>query len=94
MSSLPAGLSPRGRLIVVGLGFDPISVSTVDLVFGGRTIAGTLTGSSIDNEDNCLQPGDGSRADDRGDADGSSPGRYERMMSGSRPRLRIVLTAN
>lgn len=94
MSSLPAGLSPRGRLIVVGLGFDPISVSTVDLVFGGRTIAGTLTGSSIDNEDNLafslatgvepmieVMPMD------------QAPAAYERMMSGA-ARLRIVLTAN
>ena len=92
MSSLPAGLSPRGRLVVVGVALDPISVSTVDLIFGGRTIAGTLTGSSIDNEDNLafglatgVQPMVEVMPMDQ------APAAYERMMDGA-ARLRIVLT--
>jgi propanol-preferring alcohol dehydrogenase len=52
MSPLVAGLALRGRLIVVGAAFDPLSVSTVELVFGGREIRGSLTGTPIQNEDN------------------------------------------
>ncbi len=51
MSPLIAGLKPRGQLLVVGVGTDPITVSAFDLVFGSRTIGGALTGSPIDNED-------------------------------------------
>ena len=94
MSTLPAGLAPRGRLIVVGVDLDPINVQSVDLVFGSRTITGTLTGSSIDNEDNLrfstaagIQPLiEVMPLDD-------APAAYERMMAGQ-ARLRIVLNPN
>lgn len=94
MSSLPAGLAPRGRLMVVGVALDPINVSTLDLTFGSRSITGSLTGSSIDNEDNLafsvatgVQPMIEVMPMDQ------APAAYERMMSGA-ARLRIVLTAN
>jgi len=52
MSPLLAGLAPRGQLIVAGAGGnDPIAVDPVPLLFGMRSIAGTMTGSSIDAED-------------------------------------------
>jgi D-arabinose 1-dehydrogenase-like Zn-dependent alcohol dehydrogenase len=52
MSPLLAGLAPRGQLVVAGAGGDePISVNPVPLLFGMRSIAGTMTGSSIDAED-------------------------------------------
>src|SRR6266404_2927846 len=52
MSPLLGGLAPRGQLIVAGAGGDePISVAPVPLLFGMRSIAGTMTGSSIDAED-------------------------------------------
>lgn len=51
MSALIPGLAPRGQLLVVGIGQDPLNVSTHDLVFGTRRISGSLTGSSIENED-------------------------------------------
>jgi D-arabinose 1-dehydrogenase-like Zn-dependent alcohol dehydrogenase len=38
--------------MVVGAAQDPVSVNTTDLVFGTRTISGSLTGSAIQNEDN------------------------------------------
>lgn len=50
MASLFGGLKPRGRMIVVGASAEPIEVNTSDLLFGTRSIAGSLTGSSIDNE--------------------------------------------
>ncbi|MFE4549389.1 MULTISPECIES: alcohol dehydrogenase catalytic domain-containing protein [unclassified Streptomyces] len=52
MTPLVTGLAPRGRMIVVGVGTDPISVSTPDLVLATRTITGSLTGTPVENEDN------------------------------------------
>jgi D-arabinose 1-dehydrogenase-like Zn-dependent alcohol dehydrogenase len=51
MSPLMGGLAPRGRMIVVGAGSDPIEVIPTQLVFGSRSVDGALTGSAIDNED-------------------------------------------
>ena len=52
MSPLLGGLAPRGQLIVAGAGGnEPISVAPVPLLFGMRSLAGTMTGSSIDAED-------------------------------------------
>ena len=51
MSALVDGLAPRGRMIVVGAGSDPIEVSPFQLLFGSRSVEGALTGSAIDNED-------------------------------------------
>ncbi len=57
MSPLVGGLAPRGQLIVAGAGGDePISVNPVPLRFGMRSIAGTMTGSSIDAEDTLSYP--------------------------------------
>jgi len=51
MGPLLGGLAPGGKLIVVAVPQDPIQVSAVPLVFGGRSIQGTLTGTPIDEED-------------------------------------------
>ena len=51
MSPLLEGLAPGGQLVVAGVGDEPISVNPVPLLFGTRSIAGTMTGSSIDAED-------------------------------------------
>ena len=52
MSPLLGGLAPRGQLIVAGaVGDEPISLAPVPLLFGMRSLAGTMTGSSIDAED-------------------------------------------
>ena len=91
MAGLVAGLQPRGRMVVVGASPEPIPVHTPDLIFGGRSIIGSLTGSAIDNEDNLafglahqiapmLEPLPFEKA----------PQAYERMMSG-RARFRVVL---
>jgi NADPH:quinone reductase-like Zn-dependent oxidoreductase len=52
MSALVDGLTVRGRMMVIGAAADPIEVSTGSLIFGGRTIEGSLTGTPADNEDN------------------------------------------
>jgi alcohol dehydrogenase, propanol-preferring len=48
---LVSGLSARGKLILVGVPGDPIQLNAFPLVFGGRSIYGSLTGTPIDNED-------------------------------------------
>jgi propanol-preferring alcohol dehydrogenase len=91
MSPLIAGLKPRGQMVVVGVGDDPIAVQTVDLTFGVRSLRGSLTGSSIDNEDNLqfsLEHGIRPMTEVMPLAE--APKAYEYMMSG-RPRFRVVL---
>jgi alcohol dehydrogenase, propanol-preferring len=52
MGPLVAGLAPRGRLVIVGVGDDgPIEVTAMDLVFGTRSIEGALTGSTMETGD-------------------------------------------
>ena len=51
LGPLVSGLSARGKLIVVGVPQDPIQLNAFPLVFGGRSIYGSLTGTPIDNED-------------------------------------------
>jgi D-arabinose 1-dehydrogenase-like Zn-dependent alcohol dehydrogenase len=51
MGSLVSGLAVRGKLIVVGVPQDQMQLSAWPLVFGGRSIYGSLTGTPIDNED-------------------------------------------
>ena len=51
MGPLVSGLAVRGKLIVVGVPGDQIQLSAFPLVFGGRSIYGSLTGTPIDSED-------------------------------------------
>jgi alcohol dehydrogenase, propanol-preferring len=51
MGPLVSGLSARGKLIVVGVPGDPMQLNAFPLVFGGRSIYGSLTGTPIDSED-------------------------------------------
>lgn len=78
-------------MVVVGAAPDPISVATPDLIFGARTVTGSLTGTSIENEDNLAF------SLDRGIRPmveilplAEAPKAYERMMSGA-ARFRVVL---
>src|SRR6478672_1700835 len=51
MGPLVSGLAVRGKLIIVGVPEDQIQLSAWPLVFGGRSIYGSLTGTPIDSED-------------------------------------------
>src|SRR6202158_2758892 len=51
MGTLVAGLAARGKLLIVGVPNDEIRLNAFPLVFGGRSIYGTLTGTPIDSED-------------------------------------------
>ncbi|MEY9861132.1 propanol-preferring alcohol dehydrogenase [Catenulispora sp. GAS73] len=93
MSPLIPGLALRGRLVVLGASDDPISVQTSDLIFGGRSIVGSLTGTPSDNEDNlrfCLAQGIRPMTELMPLAEAAKA--YEHMMSGQ-ARFRVVLDA-
>jgi len=92
MSPLIDGLGLRGRLIVVGAATDPIEVTTGSLIFGGRSIHGSLTGTPSENEENLAF----SLANDVRPLVEVVPleeagTAYGRMMSGA-ARFRMVLT--
>ncbi|WP_277243750.1 zinc-binding dehydrogenase [Mycolicibacterium obuense] len=91
MAGLVGGLRPRGRLVVVGASPEPIPVQTSDLIFGGRSIVGSLTGTAADNEDSLnfglahqIAPMIETMPFE------AAPQAYERMMAGE-ARFRIVL---
>ncbi|MCG5472496.1 alcohol dehydrogenase catalytic domain-containing protein [Micromonospora sp. LAH09] len=91
MSPLIPGLAPRGRLVVLGAAFDPIEVQTSDLIFGTRTVSGSLTGSSIENEDNLLfSQRQGVHSMNEVLPLSEAPKAYDRMLSGE-ARFRVVL---
>src|ERR1700731_4699235 len=51
MGPLVSGLAVRGKLIVVGVPQDQIQLNAFPLVFGGRWVYGSLTGTAIEQED-------------------------------------------
>ena len=50
-SELIPGLGPRGKMVVVGAGADPIQVAPGHLIFGSKTIQGWASGIPTDSED-------------------------------------------
>jgi alcohol dehydrogenase, propanol-preferring len=51
MGPLVSGLAARGKLIVVGVPQDLMQLNALPLVFGGRSVYGSLTGTAIETED-------------------------------------------
>ena len=51
MTVLIDGLAPNGKLIVVGVDFEPIQVTPIQLITGSRSIQGWATGTASDSED-------------------------------------------
>jgi alcohol dehydrogenase, propanol-preferring len=91
MSPLLAGLTPRGQLVVVGVSDDPIEVDATALVMGSRSIVGSLTGSSIENEASLqFSAAHGVAPMTEVLPFEAAPAAYERMMSGH-TRFRVVL---
>jgi alcohol dehydrogenase len=50
LSNLMNALAPRGRLVVLGAGKDPLRVSLAQLVTGERSVLGSITGSPHESE--------------------------------------------
>src|ERR1700726_2192217 len=51
MSEMFDGLGPNGKLMVIGVAFDPIAVTPVQLITGSRAIQGWASGTPADAED-------------------------------------------
>ncbi|WP_328519415.1 alcohol dehydrogenase [Kribbella sp. NBC_00359] len=92
MTPLIDGLGLRGKLIVVGAATDPIEVTTGSLIFGGRSIEGSLTGTPSENEENLAfaLTNDVRPMVERVPLEHAADA-YARMMSGA-ARFRMVLT--
>jgi propanol-preferring alcohol dehydrogenase len=91
MSGLIDGLGHHGTLVVVGAALEPIEVSTPSLIFGGRSIVGTLTGTPEDNAANiafALEHGITPMVESVPLAQADAA--FKRMMSGD-ARFRMVL---
>src|SRR5215472_3123934 len=92
MSELIDGLAPNGKLIVIGVGSDPITVTPLQLIVGNKSIQGTQAGTPASEEDTAkFAELSGVRPmietyplEKAGEA-------YARMMSGQ-ARFRVVLT--
>jgi propanol-preferring alcohol dehydrogenase len=94
IGSLLPGLKTRGKLAVVGVSGDAIPVNGVPLIFGGRSIVGSLTGRTIETQDTLnfsvltdvrpmIETLPLAKAEEA----------YKRMMDG-KARFRMVLTMN
>jgi D-arabinose 1-dehydrogenase-like Zn-dependent alcohol dehydrogenase len=88
---LVSGLATRGKLIVVGAPADPIQLNALSLLFGARSVYGSLTGTPIDSEDALAFS---VLANIRPKIEtvplGQAADAYDRMMQG-KARFRIVL---
>jgi D-arabinose 1-dehydrogenase-like Zn-dependent alcohol dehydrogenase len=51
MSELIDGLAPNGKLIALGVTFDPIEVTPAQLIVGSKDIQGWASGTAADEED-------------------------------------------
>jgi propanol-preferring alcohol dehydrogenase len=94
MGPLVSGLATRGKLIVVGVPFDPIQLSAFPLVFGARSIHGSLAGTAIDTEDAlAFSVLENVRPMIETLPLEQAPEAYARMMQG-KARFRMVLTTS
>ena len=51
ISALIDGVAPNGKLLVIGAGFEPLTVSPLQLIPGRKTIQGWPSGTAKDSED-------------------------------------------
>jgi D-arabinose 1-dehydrogenase-like Zn-dependent alcohol dehydrogenase len=92
MSELFNGLGPNGKFIVVGVAFDPIEVTPVQLISGTKSIHGWVTGTPAEAEDTLrFSELSGVRAMIETYPLEQAAEAYARMMSG-KAQFRVVLT--
>jgi D-arabinose 1-dehydrogenase-like Zn-dependent alcohol dehydrogenase len=92
MSALINGLGLRGKLMVIGASVEPIEVSPVQLIMGGKTVQGWAAGVASDIEDTLSfskQAGVHPMIEKFPLVDAAKA--YERMTSG-KARFRVVIT--
>jgi alcohol dehydrogenase len=92
VAALMPALMPEGRLVLLGIGGDPLAVSTALLVGGERAVIGSITGSPHESE-RALAFSVLTDARPRIETMPLEEGAeaYRRLLSGA-PRFRMVLT--
>ena len=92
MTDTLAGLSARGKLIVIGAPHDALQVSALQLIPGSRSVAGWASGTSQDSEETLnFSSLTGVKAQIETFPLEKAAEAYARMMSG-KSRFRVVLT--
>jgi len=92
MSELFEGLGPNGKLIVIGVTFEPLEVAPVQLINGSRNIQGWASGTAADEADTLrFAELTGVRAMIETYPLEKAAEAYARMMSG-KAQFRVVLT--
>ena len=94
MSALIDGVAPNGKLLIVGAGFEPLSITPLQLISGRKAIQGWPSGTARDSEDTLLYSAlTGVRPMiERYPLEKAADG-YQQMISG-KARFRVVLTMN
>jgi D-arabinose 1-dehydrogenase-like Zn-dependent alcohol dehydrogenase len=92
MSALVNGLGPNGTLIVVGAGFESLTVTPIQLIQGSKTVRGWASGTARDSQDTLeFSALSGVRPMiERYPLEKAAEG-YAQMISG-KARFRVVLT--
>jgi D-arabinose 1-dehydrogenase-like Zn-dependent alcohol dehydrogenase len=92
MSALIDGLAPNGKMIIVGAGFESLTVTPLQLLSQRRTLQGWPSGSAIDWEDTLnFSALTGVRPMIEKYPLEKASEAYQQMISG-RARFRVVLT--
>jgi propanol-preferring alcohol dehydrogenase len=88
------GLRPRGASIVLDVGPEPIQVTSMDLIFGGRRLPGALTGDPATGDATLrFSALTGAAAmSETAPLEGAADA-YAKMIAG-KARFRMVLTTN
>jgi len=92
ISDLTGGLGTGGKLVVVGVPEEPLSISALDLILAKRAVQGWPSGTAMDSEDTLsFSSWSGVRPMIEKYPLAKAKEAYERMMSGN-AQFRVVLT--
>lgn len=92
IAALVDGLAPGGKLLVIGVGTDPLSFTGLQLILPRRTVQGWPSGTAMDSEDTLrFSALTGVRPMIERYPLEKAAEAYEQMMSG-KARFRVVLT--
>jgi D-arabinose 1-dehydrogenase-like Zn-dependent alcohol dehydrogenase len=92
MSALVDGLGPNGTLMVVGAGFESLTVTPIQLIGGSKTVRGWASGHARDSQDTLeFSAFSGVRPMIERFPLAKAAEAYDQMLSG-RARFRVVLT--
>jgi len=92
MSDAVKGLGIDGKLLIVGVGHEPLNISGLELIQGRRSVMGWPSGSAMDSQETMdFSALTGVRSMNEVFPLEKAAEAYERMMSG-KARFRVVLT--